>query len=247
MLASRRDAAAAGFGRQWGALARGLVVRLAPGRPEAFAARLAAFLAAELPWWLLLAEDAEYRVLSQEAVSRAVMLASGAPDAVLPTMWLQRALAAPDPRVAVQAGGAKRKIIEAAAEVLVEGGVQALTHREVARRSSASLSSLTYHFASLDELIRWAFLWLFGPGGEGLQGRGVEAGPLALFELPLQALRDPGLASLATAFRRRLAQEAARGEIDAQALGRREGEVLAGIGRALVGEAWVGEAWVGEP
>jgi AcrR family transcriptional regulator len=185
-------------------------------------------------------------VLSQEAVSRAVMLASGASDA-LPTMWLQRALAAPDPRVPAQAVGTKRKIVEAAAEVLVEGGVQALTHREVAKRSSASLSSLTYHFASLDELIRWGFQWLFGPGGQGLQGQGLQgqglqgkgvgAGALALYELPLQALRDPQLAPLARAFRRRLAQEAAPGEADPQALARREGEVLAETGRALIGDA----------
>lgn len=232
LLASRRDPAMSQFGRQWRALVRGLIGRLAPGLAPAASAQLAAFLAAELPFWLLLVEDAEFRVISQEAVSRAVALASGSP-APLPTIWLLRGLAAQDPRRPMQAAGTKRRIIEAAAQVLVDGGVQALTHREVAKRSNASLSSLTYHFASLDDLIRQGFQWLFAVGRAA-----APDGPLVRCELALQAQRDPALAPLASIVRRRLALDAfgPDGEDDPQRLARREADALLETGFALLGD-----------
>lgn len=48
--------------------------------------------------------------------------------------------------------GRKRAIIAAAAELIIEGGTAALTHRRVAARAGVSLGSTTQYFASLDEL-----------------------------------------------------------------------------------------------
>ena len=48
--------------------------------------------------------------------------------------------------------GRKRAIVAAAAELIIEGGTAALTHRRVAARAGVSLGSTTQYFASLDEL-----------------------------------------------------------------------------------------------
>lgn len=48
--------------------------------------------------------------------------------------------------------GRRRAIIAAAAELIVEQGVAAITHRSVASRAGVSLGSTTQYFSSLDEL-----------------------------------------------------------------------------------------------
>lgn len=48
--------------------------------------------------------------------------------------------------------GRRRAIIDAAAELIVEGGASSLTHRAVAARAGVSLGSTTQYFSSLDEL-----------------------------------------------------------------------------------------------
>src|SRR4051794_34000809 len=44
-------------------------------------------------------------------------------------------------------------LVEAAAELLVEGGFDAVRHRAVADRAGLPLASTTYYFDSLDELV----------------------------------------------------------------------------------------------
>lgn len=44
-------------------------------------------------------------------------------------------------------------LIEAAVELLVEGGFDAVRHRAVAERAGVALASTTYYFSSLDELV----------------------------------------------------------------------------------------------
>ncbi|WP_084351984.1 TetR/AcrR family transcriptional regulator [Millisia brevis] len=46
----------------------------------------------------------------------------------------------------------RRELVAAAAELLVEGGFEAVRHRAVAHRADAPLSATTYYFESLDEL-----------------------------------------------------------------------------------------------
>jgi DNA-binding transcriptional regulator YbjK len=53
--------------------------------------------------------------------------------------------------------GRRDRLIEAALTVLAEKGVAATTHREIARAADVPLGSMTYHFASLDEVLSEAF------------------------------------------------------------------------------------------
>ena len=46
----------------------------------------------------------------------------------------------------------RREIVTAAAELIVEIGVDALTHRKVAARAGVPLGSTTQYFATLDDL-----------------------------------------------------------------------------------------------
>src|SRR4051794_27277197 len=47
----------------------------------------------------------------------------------------------------------RQALVEAAAELLIEGGFDAVRHRAIAERAGLPLSSTTYYFDSLDELI----------------------------------------------------------------------------------------------
>lgn len=47
----------------------------------------------------------------------------------------------------------RQALVEAAAELLVERGFDAIRHRAVAERAGLPLASTTYYFASLDELV----------------------------------------------------------------------------------------------
>ncbi|MEU7478704.1 TetR family transcriptional regulator [Lentzea sp. NPDC042327] len=47
----------------------------------------------------------------------------------------------------------RQALVEAAAELLVEGGFDAVRHRAVAERAGLPLASTTYYFDSLDELV----------------------------------------------------------------------------------------------
>lgn len=49
------------------------------------------------------------------------------------------------------------RLIDAALKVISERGVGGTTHREIARVADVPLGSLTYHFASLDEILVEAF------------------------------------------------------------------------------------------
>ena len=56
---------------------------------------------------------------------------------------------------AVTPKGERRRhaLVSAAAELLNEGGFEAVRHRSVAQRAGLPLASTTYYFSSLDELI----------------------------------------------------------------------------------------------
>jgi TetR/AcrR family transcriptional regulator, regulator of biofilm formation and stress response len=49
------------------------------------------------------------------------------------------------------------RIIDAALDVIAERGVNGTSHRTVAVRADVPLGSMTYHFESMDELLREAF------------------------------------------------------------------------------------------
>lgn len=86
----------------------------------------------------------EGAVAPQVAAAQAVPArAPGAPKAV------------PVPKGAVTPKGERRRyaLVSAAAELLREGGFEAVRHRAVARRAGLPLASTTYYFSSLDDLI----------------------------------------------------------------------------------------------
>lgn len=62
---------------------------------------------------------------------------------------------AASPKGAVTPKGERRRyaLVNAAAELLREGGFEAVRHRAVARRAGLPLASTTYYFSSLDDLI----------------------------------------------------------------------------------------------
>jgi TetR/AcrR family transcriptional regulator, regulator of biofilm formation and stress response len=51
----------------------------------------------------------------------------------------------------------KDRIVDAALDVIAERGVAGTTHRVIAAAADVPLGSMTYHFASLDEVLRLAF------------------------------------------------------------------------------------------
>jgi AcrR family transcriptional regulator len=51
----------------------------------------------------------------------------------------------------------RRRILDAALELVGEGGADAITHRAVAQRARVSLGSTTYHYGTREELMRAAF------------------------------------------------------------------------------------------
>jgi TetR/AcrR family transcriptional regulator, regulator of biofilm formation and stress response len=53
--------------------------------------------------------------------------------------------------------GRRDRLIDAALTVIAERGVAGTTHREIARSADVPLGSMTYHFASLEEVLAEAF------------------------------------------------------------------------------------------
>ncbi|GGN87536.1 TetR family transcriptional regulator [Actinoplanes lobatus] len=49
------------------------------------------------------------------------------------------------------------RLIDAALQVIAQRGVAGASHREIARAADVPLGSMTYHFASLDEILAEAF------------------------------------------------------------------------------------------
>ncbi|SED69422.1 TetR/AcrR family transcriptional regulator [Jiangella alba] len=64
--------------------------------------------------------------------------------------------------------GRRQAIIEAAAALIIENGINDLTHRKVAARASVPLGSTTHYFASLEDLKAAALAWLGLRTEEGL-------------------------------------------------------------------------------
>ncbi|TGD85811.1 TetR family transcriptional regulator [Mycolicibacterium sp. CH28] len=79
---------------------------------------------------------------------------------------------------AVTPKGERRRyvLISAAAELLCEGGFEAVRHRAVARRAGLPLASTTYYFSSLDDLVHSAVEFLGAVEAAQLRSR-VDALP----------------------------------------------------------------------
>jgi DNA-binding transcriptional regulator YbjK len=126
-----------------------------------------------------------------------------------------RAAPAPDER--------RQRILEAALDVIAAGGVDAISHRRVARAAGVPLGSTTYYFDSRAHLIRDAFAAHLARSRElmewdaGREYAGVDEAVdaiaaivarefadrgrlLAEYEMTLFAARDPELARIVASF-----------------------------------------------
>jgi DNA-binding transcriptional regulator YbjK len=68
----------------------------------------------------------------------------------------------------------RSRIIDAALDVIAENGVAGTTHRRVAAAANVPLGSMTYHFRSMDELLREAFT-RFAESGSAVFSRAMAA------------------------------------------------------------------------
>jgi DNA-binding transcriptional regulator YbjK len=118
--------------------------------------------------------------------------------------------------------GRKSAILDATLDVIAEHGVARTTHRHIAAQAGVPLGSITYHFASLTDLMAQAFARHVEQQGvvfeqlfEGVEtheqfvetlvglvhgGPERHRGAVLGFELHLAALRDPGLRDLTQAW-----------------------------------------------
>jgi AcrR family transcriptional regulator len=114
----------------------------------------------------------------------------------------------------------RRRLLEAARELLAEGGPSAVTHRAVSERAGVSLGATTYYFGTKRDLLSEVFLAHLGAVHErvgnlverprsqrseaGARAAGLaqflasavrddRLGTLATLELALERARDPGL------------------------------------------------------
>ncbi|WP_327092714.1 TetR family transcriptional regulator [Nonomuraea sp. NBC_01738] len=99
-------------------------------------------------------------------------------------------------------------LLQAAVELLTEGGFPALTHRAVAQRAGLPLAATTYYFTNRDELLAQAFSHLVDQELATLTHHGLPALPdqlahtdrlhqLGLWELYVHAGRHPRLQEIA--------------------------------------------------
>ena len=129
--------------------------------------------------------------------------------------------------------GTKQRIVEAIATIVLDGGVEAVTHREIAKRAVVSLSSLTHHFGSRTELVRAGMHYLL------MRSDSDPRSVILPYELALQALSDPFLAPLASAVRLQMgaSAHAAQNYVDGiTGRARAEMTALTDCAAALVGE-----------
>ena len=128
----------------------------------------------------------------------------------------------PESRVPQQARGEERRerILRATLVVIARSGIGAVTHRSVAEEAAVPLGSLTYWFATKDDLLREALRRFVAEEAERLRGiaehLGSGADPaeiaeryasvleensgteqIAQFELYLEAARNPALRDIA--------------------------------------------------
>lgn len=134
----------------WGAVA-----------PSPLAAEFAAF---ELLFLPAMAGSPERELIVREALRRMLRRLAGEPPGPSDAHWhTELCLDHMDPRPAPSQRDltVKNRIIDAAADIISETGTADATHRAIAARAGASLSSMTYHFSSRADLVREGLLRVF--------------------------------------------------------------------------------------
>lgn len=204
ILMSYREPEVARYGVQLNALYLDFLGRLCPDLAESARGLLVLYLIAEAPNWLALADDSQFKLLSQETARRAAAMALGG-DAETPNFWVNfniaRSLGSSQAAAEEGASGSKARIALSVAQIIADEGAHAVTHRAIAKAAGVSLSSLMHHFGKRGDLIRAGVQRLFRSPSPGVDALG--ATPVAAFELALYVLTDPFLAPLTADVRRR--------------------------------------------
>jgi AcrR family transcriptional regulator len=208
ILMSYREPRVFRYGADLHALYIDFLGRLCSPLTDAARDLLALFLIAESPNWLVLADDAQFKLLSQETARRAVAIALGRTGDT-PAFWVawnaQHSRAAPTRMSASTLSGTKARIAAAVAQMIAHEGAHAVTHRAIAKAASVSLSSLVHHFGKRGDLIRTGVQVLFDAHAGTTEASTVtsSSASVAAFELAMYALTDPFLAPLTAEVRRR--------------------------------------------
>jgi AcrR family transcriptional regulator len=206
VLMSYRYPSAHSFNQHYLTLLCAFLRRLCPGLPPGGSQLIALFLIAEAPNWLLLADEAAFKMLSAETAARIVALAIGA-AAPTSTFWLEYSHARPELSTArlpnSAASGTKQRILDVVVRMIEEEGPQAVTHRAISANAGVSLSSLMHHFGKRGDLLRAGIQELFRQKLSAKSEHASLRTAAAPYELALYALQDPFLAPLAAAVRRK--------------------------------------------
>jgi len=98
-----------------------------------------------------LAGRADYELLLQESLEALLDMAGGADPATAPISdWFAENIARPvAPAQGLDDGSLKLKLLDIAADQILEGGVEAVTNRSVSQQAETSTSSIPYHFGDM--------------------------------------------------------------------------------------------------
>jgi len=163
LLAAAREPLLAAVALDWVAAWRETWLAIAEGNQEA-AAIAGEFAAFEMVFTAPLLGIVDRDLIMREAMRRVFLRIEGGKVSTIDCYWHTRfcldrmdplpAKAAPDRAV-------KARIIDAAADIIAIEGASAATHRAIAARAGASLSSMTYHFETRAMLVREGLLRVF--------------------------------------------------------------------------------------
>ncbi|CAN7433467.1 TetR family transcriptional regulator [Phenylobacterium sp. LjRoot164] len=119
---------------------------------------LAPYLAMEGLYASALIGRADYDLLLGEALDGLMARALDAPSPPTPVLdWIEAGLTPPEPP-GLEAGSMKLRLLDIAADLIMEGGVGAVTNRSVTQLAKASTSTILYHFGDMRTFLSQA-IW----------------------------------------------------------------------------------------
>ena len=107
------------------------------------------YLTMEALYASALAGRADYQLLLGEALDGLMARGLDAPPPKTPVIeWIEAGLVPPQPP-GLEAGSMKLRLLDIAANLIMEGGVGAVTNRSVTQLAKASTSTILYHFGDM--------------------------------------------------------------------------------------------------
>ncbi|MBA4012151.1 MAG: TetR family transcriptional regulator [Phenylobacterium sp.] len=101
---------------------------------------------------------AEYDLLLGETLDGLMARALDAPPPATPVLdWIEAGLVPPQPP-GLEAGSMKLRLLDIAADLIMDGGVGAVTNRSVTQHAKASTSTVLYHFGDMRSFLAQA-IW----------------------------------------------------------------------------------------